>query len=478
MKSLSKIFARYLMTAAAIILVTLFLNLVLYIFLAFDIIQSGNYWSNNSRAISEEFTLENGSPQLSRTGYEYLTQEEYSWAMLLDDSGHIIWEWQLPDNLRRDYTARDIARFSKWYLDDYPVVERLNDCGLLVIAKPPGTVWKYNVSDSTYRVKKSIQMIPITLGLNLLFVFILSLLMGYIFYRSLRGIAVGIEQLSKHQPIHLPEKGMTEMLARQLNLTSDTLTRQQAQLKRRDDARTTWISGVSHDIRTPLSLIMGHANAMKEDASLTDEQRRQAEIIEQQSLQIKHLIEDLNLVSKLEYAMQPLRVVDFPPSRLLRQIVTDFYNQGLSENHLIDLYIDPDVEQMILKGDTSLLTRALRNLIQNSIRHNPKGCTVTLTAYPRDDEEGVCFQVSDDGCGIPKNVILSLTGDLPDTEKAPHIMGLKIVWQIFRAHGWEMIFKDTQTIYILCKANTPPRAKIRGVDCPTEKPTSKAAQKN
>ena len=143
-------------------------------------------------------------------------------------------------------------------------------------------------------------------------------------------------------------------LARQLNRTSDLLSRQRERLARRDDARAAWISAVSHDIRTPLSLIMGYAADLNADPDLTEGQRRLAGIMEAQSLKIKRLIEDLNLTSRLEYDMQPLRSAPLKPARLLRAVVSEFYNQGLSEAHRIDLYIDPDVEQVTQNGDLPL----------------------------------------------------------------------------------------------------------------------------
>lgn len=57
------------------------------------------------------------------------------WAMVLDAEGGVVWSWQLPPSLCRDYTAADVARFSRWYLEDYPVLERVLDGGgLLVVA--------------------------------------------------------------------------------------------------------------------------------------------------------------------------------------------------------------------------------------------------------------------------------------------------------------------------------------------------------
>ena len=191
---------------------------------------------------------------------------------------------------------------------------------------------------------------------------------------------------------------------------------------------------------------------MKGDPALSPDHRQQAQLIEEQSLQIKQLIEDLNLTSKLEYDMQPLRPSSFSPAGLLREVVSGFYNQGLPDRYTFDLYIDPDVEKMLVKGDRQLILRAFRNLLHNSIRHNPQGCTVTVTAYP--DAERICFQVSDDGCGIPGEIIRLLNRDVsvPSASEqppgAPHIMGLRIVCQIFQAHGWTIRFTDNHTIHI------------------------------
>lgn len=446
MKNLSKIISRYLICAVIMLVVTLFLNAFLYLILGFRIIQSGNRSFLKIRVLAEELSLSDGQLSLSEDGYRFL-EENNVWAMVLSDDGKVIWNWKLPANLNHTYTVNQVAAFSKWYLDDYPVTSRITDYGLLVIAQPRGTVWKQNFSDSVHVIESIACMIPVTLIANLILVLVMVFFFGIRFYRSLKLLAGGIQELSDQKPIHLPEKGMTELLAKQLNQTSDLLSRQKKKLDQRDDARTAWISGVSHDIRTPLSLVMGYASDLKSDAALSGEQRRKARIIEQQSLQIKRLIEDLNLTSKLEYNMQPLRTSVFRPSGLLRTVVSDFYNQGLSEDYRIDLYIDPDVEQITLTGDTALLSRAISNLIQNSIIHNKSGCTVTVTAYPQ--KGGVCFQVSDDGCGIPDAVIRSLMGELSDTEKAPHIMGLRIVQQIVQAHGWEMVFTDAHTIHIL-----------------------------
>ena len=100
-------------------------------------------------------------------------------------------------------------------------------------------------------------VIVLVLLLVLLLILFFVLFLGYRFYRALKPVGKGIESLVEQEPLCLREKGMAGDLARKLNRVSDILQEQKKKLSRRDQARTEWISGVSHDIRTPLALILG-----------------------------------------------------------------------------------------------------------------------------------------------------------------------------------------------------------------------------
>ena len=73
--------------------------------------------------------------------------------------------------------------------------------------------------------------------------------------RQLETVAVGLDALAQGQPVTLPCHGFTGELAEKLNRTSEQLQRRNAIIARRDETRTQWIAGVSHDVRTPLALI-------------------------------------------------------------------------------------------------------------------------------------------------------------------------------------------------------------------------------
>ena len=134
--------------------------------------------------------------------------------------------------------------------------------------------------------------------------------------KSVQPIIGGIQALSTNEEVHIREKGLLSELAVNINKTSDILQTQSRQLRKRETARANWIAGVSHDIRTPLSMVMGYAGQLESDMKLSGNNRQKAAVIVQQSKRMRNLINDLNLASKLEYNMQPLH---------LKTAKSDFY---------------------------------------------------------------------------------------------------------------------------------------------------------
>ena len=191
--------------------------------------------------------------------------------------------------------------------------------------------------------------------------------------------------------INLSVSGELSEIADSINKASNIISRQ-------NTARANWISGISHDIRTPLSMIMGYADRIVNDKDASNQMKEQAAVISRQSIKIKDLVQDLNLVSKLEYEMQPLQKENIRLSKLLRSYAIDLINSGLSESYSLEVNISPDSENSMIECDTKLITRAVNNLVQNSIHSNPKGCTIFLSLQIT--ESKLLLTVQDNGIGI------------------------------------------------------------------------------
>ena len=225
-------------------------------------------------------------------------------------------------------------------------------------------------------------------------------------------------------------------------------------IRDRNEARANWISGVSHDIRTPLSMIMGYADRIAADKTASEGVKEQAVIVQKQSAKIKELVQDLNLVSQLEYEMQPLHKEMVRLSKLLRSYVADLLNTGISDSYNIGIKITPDAENAVLECDARLISRAVNNLVQNSMKHNPQGCEVCISLTA--SQNHLILAVTDNGMGLPAE-------KLQELEEKPHYMestderldlrhglGLLIVQQVAIAHNGT--FKLTSVFPKGCEA--------------------------
>lgn len=371
---------------------------------------------------------------------EDILREGHAWAMLIDKSGKVAWDYMLPEEIPKTYSLTDIAKFTQSYLKDFPVFVWEHDEGLVVVGFPKQSFAKYQYILPTSWVASLPLRLVALLIINIGLALVLSLFIGYRLIRSIRPITKGIQALGEDREVFIEPKGILADLAENVNRVGALLHNKNSSLKERDEARSNWIAGISHDIRTPLSMILGYASDWEDNSNIHAEQRRQASIIRRQAENLRSLISDLNLVSMLEYEMQPLNQRPIRLSVLARQIVSELLNDGLEERFIIELQtVD---ERVQVNGDERLLKRAITNLIQNSINHNPDGCRILLQTTCIGDRTSN-FIIEDNGVGIPKHEIPQLL-ELPFSSKRKrptnngHGLGLPMVARIVMAHKGQL----------------------------------------
>lgn len=192
--------------------------------------------------------------------------------MLVDEGGAVVWQQGKPADVPDRYSLTDVAAFTRWYLSDYPVQVRVREDGLLVAGGPKGSHWKH----------------PFVLDMDVLKT--IPFWFAGLFLLALLGV-LGLTAPGAGPP----SSGG--------NSRSGTLP------------FPTGSTAISHDIRTPLSMVMGYAGQLEADPVLPPRRRAQAATIRRQSQTIRDLINDLNLTMRLDYAMQPLRWGEPPPRR-------------------------------------------------------------------------------------------------------------------------------------------------------------------
>ena len=156
------------------------------------------------------------------------------------------------------------------------------------------------------------------------------------------------------------------------------------------------------------------------------------------------MVQDLNLVSQLEYEMQPLQKQPVRLSKLLRSLVAELLNEGIDEKYSIEVNVSNEAETVEIAGDARLISRAIRNLLHNSINHNPEGCEIFLLLDCSD--QYVTITVTDTGIGISEEKMRELQ-EIPHYMNSTderldlrHGLGLILVRQIADAHGGSVQF--------------------------------------
>lgn len=442
MKSVPKLIRRFVGILFVSTLLLLGVNLLLLLIAADSTVPNDSPYKT-ARAVAGELTLVNGRYRFSLQGEELL-EEEDAWAMLIaDESLQVVWRSEnLPGEIPGEYTLADIAEFTRGYLKDYPTYTAEGEGGLMVVGFPRDRYWKHLWPSWDM---ENIQRIPVTI-LTWIICNVLVILLIYVtangkIVRSVRPIVEGIQALAREEQIHVPEKGLLSEIAASINRTSDILWSKNREIRRKDRARANWIAGVSHDIRTPLSMVMGHAARLEQDPGIGQEAREEAAVIRRQSERMKNLINDLNLASKMEYNMQPVKMEPVNAVALVRKTLVDFMNTDIEGKYPVVWETEEELTACMVEGDQDLLSRAVFNLIQNCVNHNRQGCGIYGGV---ELEEGYCrIHVDDDGVGADdgelerlKNTPHYMVCD-ENTREQRHGLGLLIVRQIARAHkGW------------------------------------------
>ncbi len=344
--------------------------------------------------IMEALTPTQNGYELSVPVQESMTKLK-QWAILLDENGKVIWSYRKPAEIKESFTQSEIARMSKWYLEDYPVHLRVWDDRIMVVGMPKFSMWKYNME---YPIPW-IDYIKAVWFWIVLFDFLLVLVSAFFFTRKWA--------------------------------------------KNREQVRIEWISGISHDIRTPLSMVMGYSDALQSSENLSPEEKRQMEVIRHQSIVMKELVEDLNLTSRLEYSMQALRVEKLRPAAVLREVAASFLSDVNEKEADVDMVVSEQAEELWTEADRQLLLRAFRNLLNNSIQHSEQKKTIVITLRMWKAGRWCCISFADNGVGYSQDLLRQMHSR-KKKKVQQNIGGLHIVQKIVLAHGGKIRFENNK----------------------------------
>ena len=227
--------------------------------------------------------------------------------------------------------------------------------------------------------------------------------------------------LSARAPIHGPND--VRNLAGAFNRMAERL---QTDERRRRDL----LADVAHELRTPLAVIRGRVEGMRDGLYEVDGEH--LELIERETDVMARLLEDLQLLSNAEAGALRLHRERLEPRELLETAADAFGTQALEAGLELKTEAGPDLPA--LDVDRVRIGEVLANLLANAVRHTPRGGAIRLSTTS--DPEGVAFAVADTGEGIPADElshVFDRFAKSPESRGAG--LGLAIAKSLVQAHG-------------------------------------------
>lgn len=247
------------------------------------------------------------------------------------------------------------------------------------------------------------EAVILVLAVAMAVLFLIVLYQQYIFRRGIREklqeingqLREIIETDSSKQVMIFTENQELMELAAQINALLEKQADTKADYRRMELSSKKMLSNISHDIKTPMTVVLGYLEMMrlKEDVS-----KDMVAKVEQKAKSVMELIDQFFTLSKIESGDMELGLSKIDICEICRESILDFYELLSDKAFEVEVGI-PD-EAVWIQGNREALQRILFNLISNAVRYGAEGAYLGI--FVRCEERNVYVDVEDKGRGIEK----------------------------------------------------------------------------
>ena len=208
--------------------------------------------------------------------------------------------------------------------------------------------------------------------------------------------------------------------------------------------KNSFITGISHDLRTPVAVIRGYSEAIKDNViSEKDEIQKTMELIEQKTTQLEDMIDTLLNFMKLNNSEIKEKLVKHSITKLINDFAkyAEVTCKVFKRNVHTNIQLDKDIKVPL---NEQLVHRSFENLLSNAIRYTKENDLIEINAYTSENEKtkAIILEIKDSGCGIDKKDLeyifdIFYRGTNSRQEEGMGI-GLAVVKSIIETHGWNI----------------------------------------
>jgi len=245
----------------------------------------------------------------------------------------------------------------------------------------------------------------------------------------------------------------------------DELVQAKEEAERLNQAKTRFLSVMSHELKTPLNSIIGFSEIMaeaREGPIGTPVYTDYAEMIHASSLQLRNIIDDVLEISRIENGTVKIVDRDGDAMEVVEVAVNKCTPDATARNIGIDTAVAPKAN---IRGDNVRIQRVLANLIANAVKFSKPGTRVSI-AVERPNDAGLAFAVRDTGIGIAPDDMERIFEPFvqADDTAARHFggigLGLAISRKIARLHGGDIVLESEAGVGTTARFTLPPERII------------------
>ena len=284
---------------------------------------------------------------------------------------------------------------------------------------------------------------PIYERINLLLLYsaggslVVALVLGTVFSRTLsrplKELSAAAQRAATGdlaQKVEVHSKDEIGLLAETFNQMMEDLSRQMA-------ARRQMTADIAHDLRTPISVILGHAEGVYE--GVLDPTPERFEIIRDEAVRLERLVQDLRVLSMADVGELPLDFTRTAPAWVVEELAHTS-TTSLAEK---SLGITVEVQQGLpeIEVDKDRILQVFRNILENAIRYTPAHGQITLSCSLDETGLWVVFRIRDGGPGVGEGEIDKIfdrfyrTDPSRQRQQMGSGLGLAIARSITEQHG-------------------------------------------
>jgi signal transduction histidine kinase/DNA-binding response OmpR family regulator len=236
---------------------------------------------------------------------------------------------------------------------------------------------------------------------------------------------------------------------KELELKNKIIAQEKEKAVHSEKAKEQFFDNVSHEFRTPLTLILGPLGEALEKT--TDSKvKPNLEIMHRNASRLQKMIDELLDLSKLEFGKVKLETRKINLVKLTAEFLQSF--ESLADQRNIELGFKSMANEYLLWVDAEKIRKVLANLLSNAFKYTRKGGKISVKISESYDRTGVLLTVSDTGIGIPENKLPHIferfyqAGDTTPGQQAGTGIGLALTKELVQLHQGTIEVESTQGI--------------------------------